>query len=32
LCGEYVCQNPDYVRKVCAILPYVHLLFGNRDE
>ncbi len=31
LCGEYVCQDPDYVSKVATILPYVHLLFGNRN-
>jgi hypothetical protein len=32
LCGEYVCQDPDYVGKVATILPYIHLLFGNIEQ
>ena len=31
LCGEYVCQDPDYCNYVLALLPYIKFLFGNKN-
>ena len=32
LCGEYVCQDPDYCNNVLTLLPYIKFLFGNKSE
>ena len=32
LCGEYVCEDINYVQNVLAILPFVDILFGNLSE
>ena len=32
LCGEYVCQAQDYCSNLISLLPYINILFGNRNE
>ena len=32
LCGEYVCQDPAYCSTLISLLPYINILFGNKNE
>ncbi|XP_023347757.1 adenosine kinase [Eurytemora carolleeae] len=32
LCGEYVCENIEFVQQVLQLFPYINFLFGNRSE
>jgi len=32
LCGEYVCEDIEYVQNVLKLLPYIDIMFGNRSE
>ena len=32
LCGEYVCQDPAYCSTLISLLPFINILFGNKNE
>lgn len=32
LCGEYVCEDIEYVENVLKILPFIDIMFGNKSE
>ena len=32
LCGEYVCQDQSYCSTLISLLPYINILFGNKNE